>query len=375
MVACATLVGVVHLLGSRSVVVRSARSARLWLVALLALWLVMLALTPDATYLAFPWFFVLLHRLPRPAGLAAVAFTTAAAIGGFAWHQGDLTAAMVIGPVLGAVVVIGTVLGYHALQAESEQRRRLLVELSRTRDELAATERRAGVHEERERLSREIHDTLAQGLSSIQLLLQAAGRSLDPDRGVDAARAAGLVEQARVTAQDNLAEARRVVRALAPGDLQETTLSAALERLCSSTAAQTGVQVTYHHEGPVIPLPTAVEVALLRIAQSALGNMAQHSRATRADVTLTVMDTEVTLDVVDDGVGFEPASAAVEAVGPTDRGFGLRSMRSRTAELGGSLIVESRPGEGTAVSVHLGRVASIDTSPSGGSSDAAGGRR
>jgi signal transduction histidine kinase len=253
-------------------------------------------------------------------------------------------------------VVIATVFGYQGLHAESEQRRRLIFELDRTRSELAAVEHRAGVMDERERLAREIHDTLAQGLSSIQLLLRAANRSLDPQRQVDPARAWGLVEQARHEAQENLAEARRFVRALAPGDLEESTLAGALQRLCQTTSSRTGMAVAFHEVGPATPLATPVEVALLRIAQSALGNTTQHSRATRADVTLTVMDTAVTLDVVDNGIGFD-TSAPVPRTPVTggSGGFGLRSMTSRAAELGGILSVESQPGRGTAVSVLFDR--------------------
>lgn len=217
---------------------------------------------------------------------------------------------MVIGPVLGAAVAIATVFGYQALRVESEQRRRLILELDRTRSELATAQHRSGVLDERERLAREIHDTLAQGLSSIQLLLRAAGRSLDPERGVDPVRAAGLVEQARQAAQDDLLEARRVVRALAPADLEESTLAAALERVCDTASARTGMEVTFHLVGQAPDLATPVEVALLRIAQGALGNTAQHSGATRADVTLTCMDAEVTLDVVDDGRGFDPRASS-----------------------------------------------------------------
>jgi signal transduction histidine kinase len=271
---------------------------------------------------------------------------------------------MVIGPVLGAGVAIATVYGYHALQAESEQRRRLIVELDRTRAELAAEQHRTGVLDERERLAREIHDTLAQGLSSIQLLLRAAGRALDPAHQVggptqvDTTRAASLVEQARQTAQENLAEARRFVRELAPRDLEGSTLAAALQRLCDTTSSRTGIHVSFHEEGEASSLSTPIEVALLRIAQTALANTVQHSRATRADVTLTVMDRVVTLDVVDDGTGFDARSAlAGSAGGAVEAGFGLRSMQSRAAELGGVLTVESEPGKGTAVSVQFARSA------------------
>ncbi|WP_068399176.1 sensor histidine kinase, partial [Kribbia dieselivorans] len=307
-VLVAALVGAIYLLGPHLPgVTRSTRVAGLWLAALLLSWLGLLALTPEAIYLAFPWFFLLLHFLPRPVGLVAVAGATLAAIAGFGWHQHTITLAMVIGPVLGAAVAIATVLGYRALHEESERRRRLIIELDRTRADLAAAERRAGTLDERERLAREIHDTLAQGFSSIQLLLQAAGRSLDADRGVDTPRAAGLVEQARQTAHDNLAEARRLIAALAPHDLAESSLAAALQRLCATTTANSGIAVDFQAVGEPVTLPTPIEVALLRIAQGALANTVQHAGASRATVTLTTMDAAVTLDVVDDGIGLPPA--------------------------------------------------------------------
>ncbi len=155
------------------------------------------------------------------------------------------------------------------------------------------------------------------------------------------------------------------MRALAPGDLEESTLAAALGRLCGASSSRTGIDVSFHEVGPATTLATPVEVALLRIPQSALGNTAQHSQATRADVTLTVMDTAVTLVVVDDGIGFDTRApvAPVVATPVADRagGLGLRSMTSRAAELGGVLTVESHPGRGTAVSVLFER--SVATAP------------
>src|SRR6185312_13275489 len=189
-------VGVVYAAGAWLPMVRASTAAAVvWLGVLLACWVGLLVLTPDAIYLAFAWFFLILHLLPRRPGLLIVTFTVIAAIGGFAWHQETFTAAMAIGPILGAAVAIATVWGYQALQTESEQRRQLIDQLHQTRAELAAVERQAGVLGERERLAREIHDTLAQGLSSIQLLLRAAGRDLpaDPNTG----RTAELIEQAR----------------------------------------------------------------------------------------------------------------------------------------------------------------------------------
>lgn len=351
----AVIVGGLYTVGPRWVRTgRSRRNLAGWLVLLLLAWLGLLALTPDAVYLAFVWFVLLLHLLPRTAGLLAVGLTTVVAVAGFIWHQPTFTAAMVIGPVLGAVVAVATVRGYQGLQAVSEQRRRLIVELESTRAELAAAERHAGMLSERERLAREIHDTLAQGLTSIQLLLRAAGRSLEPDGNQDTPRAASLVEQARQAAQDNLGEARRFVRDLSPAALEHSSLPAALERLCDTASARGPAQVHFHHEGTPVALPTPIEVALLRIAQSAVANTTQHSGATRADITLTVMDDAVSMDIVDNGCGFDPAKAGPHAEPDLDgRGFGLISMRSRAAELGGTLTVESDANHGTAVSVHL----------------------
>ena len=118
-VLCSGLVAVVYAVGPHwTAVARSPRAAGTWLALLVAAWMALLLLSADAIYLAFPWFFLLLHLLPRAAGLTAVVVVTTAAVAGFAWHQKTLTAAMVIGPVLGAAVVIATVFGYQALLAE-----------------------------------------------------------------------------------------------------------------------------------------------------------------------------------------------------------------------------------------------------------------
>ena len=144
---------------------RSPRAAAGWLGVLAIAWLVLLALTPDGVWLAFPLFFLQLHLLPLRAGVSAVAASTLLAIGGFAWHAGRFSPAAAIGPIIGAAVAVATVLAYQALYRESEHRRRLLDELETARNDLAEAERTAGVLEERGRLAREIHDTLAQGLS------------------------------------------------------------------------------------------------------------------------------------------------------------------------------------------------------------------
>ncbi|MEV4428101.1 sensor histidine kinase [Streptomyces sp. NPDC049602] len=371
--AMAVVTGAVYAAGSYLPSVRSSqRAAGVWLAVLGASWLALLFLTPEALWLAFPLYFLQLHLLPTRWSLPAVTVTAGAAILSYVGHGAALNPGVFIGPLLGAAVAVATVLGYQALYRESERRRRLIEELIETRAELAAAERHAGTLAERERLAREIHDTLAQGLSSIQLLLRAAERALPPD-----SPAAGHIGRAREAAQDNLAEARRFVRALTPPDLEHGSLAAALERLCEPGPGpgpgtgpgprahdpvpgpgphdpgpygpEAGPRVRFSVSGTPVELPTPYEVALLRIAQSALANTVRHATASRAEITLSFMDASVTLDVVDDGRGFDPASVRPSS----DAGFGLPAMRSRAESLGGTFTVESAPGQGTAVAVSL----------------------
>ncbi|CAM3151938.1 sensor histidine kinase [Saccharomonospora xinjiangensis] len=346
---CAVFAAVYAAAGLRPLDVTSRRGAVTWLAALGAVWLALLILTPDAIWVAFPLFVLQLYLLPARWGVAAVALTTALAIGGFGWHQHALTSGMILGPLLGATVSVIGVLGYQALHRESERRRRLLDELTATRAELAAAERSAGVLAERERLAREIHDTVAQGLSSIQLLLRAAQRSL----ATGAPGAAGHIERARQAAADNLAEARRFVRDWSPPILEGRSLPDALDTLCATTADESGLLVNLHVSGTPFPLPTTAETTLWRVAQSALANVVRHAEAGTAEVTLSYMDTEVALDVVDDGVGFDPGAQPAPGTRKDGAGYGLAAMRARARAAGGDLVVESAPGRGTAVAVTL----------------------
>ncbi|MEV7780339.1 sensor histidine kinase [Kitasatospora sp. NPDC088351] len=359
-IAAATAMAAVYAAGPLvGAVRRSRRAAALWLALLGVTWVGVLIATPDGVWLAFPLYFLELHLLGRRSGLVAVGLTAVAAITAYSWHLHILSLAAAIGPALGGAVAVATVFGYQALYRESEERRRLIDELTEARADLAAAHHAAGVLAERERLAREIHDTLAQSLSSIQLLLRAAQRAL-PER---TEAAAGHVEQARQAAQDSLAEARRFVRALTPPDLEGGSLPLALERLCATTTAHSGLPVRLHVAGDPVRLPVPQEVALLRIAQSALGNTVRHARASHAEVTLSYMEGEVALDVLDDGAGFDPAAVASgAAAGEGDGGFGLPSMRARARALGGTFAVESAPGEGTALAVLL-PVAAVEERP------------
>ena len=309
-----------------------------WLAALTVLWLVLLALTPDAVYLAFGLFFVYLHLLPRPWSLVAVVSATAVGVLGFAAHRG-WSAGAVVGPVLGALVAIGIGLGYQALHREAVERERLIDELIGTRAILAEQERTAGKLAERERLAKEIHDTVAQGLSSIQLLLHAAEQAAPDHPALD------RIRLARETAAEDLAETRRLIDELSPAALDGQSLAEALERICLRAQSPT-LSTLLLVEGEPERLPMPVEAALVRIAQSAVANVVQHAQAARMRVTLTYGDTDAHLDIVDDGIGIDPDMLRH----PRSGAFGLAAMRSRVEQQGGAMTVESEPGR-TAVTV------------------------
>ncbi len=319
--------------------------AALWLGALTLEWAVLLWLTPEAAYLAFPLFFLYLHLLGRWVGPVAIALTTVVAIYAIGVH-GGWSVGGVVGPIVGAGVALLIGLGYQALATEAQQREALMAELVATRDQLAVTERESGVLAERARLAREIHDTVAQGLSSIQMLLYAAERA-DPDRpGIE------HIVLARETASNNLADARRFIRELTPPQLDDRGLGGALRRLADTQWAAAGLAVTVHVSDAVV-LPMSLQTALLRIAQGAIANVIQHAQATTATIALTVGAYTLTFSVADDGIGFDPDVALAES-GVSDS-FGLRATRERVQQLGGLLAVDSAPGRGSTVTVTLDR--------------------
>jgi signal transduction histidine kinase len=232
-------------------------------------------------------------------------------------------------------------------------------------EQLAASQHDAGVAAERQRLAHEIHDTVAQGLSSIQLLLHAAERDLSSGR-VDEARVAGAVtriRQARSAASDNLSEARAMIAALQPPTLSEFSLHTALARMAEQMGDVGDLEVSVEMDGEERDLPMGVEAALLRIAQGAVGNVVKHAEATRCRVTVTYAPDEVRLDIVDNGRGFDPVLADEDRAGLGHVGFA--TMRRRVAEQGGQLTLESGPGGPTAVSASIPLVVK-DPSSDGG---------
>lgn len=320
-----------------------------WLTALSAVWIADMAISPVAIYWVFVLFFVYLRAFNDWRGLAWVVVGLAVAIG-FQVPAG-LTLGGVMGPTLSAVVVVAINYAFTTISKVSKERLLLIDELLATREQLAASERETGRSQERERLAHEIHDTVAQNLSSIQMLLHAAeadlkGLSLD-----DASLHPPLrrMEAARRAASNNLAETRAMIAALTPAGLREASLAEALGRIAAEFAAASDMAIEVETHGDVSDLPMRVEAGLLRIAQGAVSNAVQHSGASRVRVTLTYEPDAVRLDVVDNGVGFDVAAQAGRPAGLGH--LGLDAMRSRAAELGGALEIESAPGGPTALSV------------------------
>jgi signal transduction histidine kinase len=314
---------------------RSKIADRTYFVGAAVLWVALMAADPD--------FLVLSLGVFAPLCLYDLAWGTVALVGtGGVWlwlqwtERGSipwntvLLVAMVVAFCLLGVGYFGTVM------RQNRERQRLIDELRRTQAELADAERQAGMMEERQRLARDIHDTLTQGFASIVMLLEAASASLEGD-----ARSRRHVGRALETARENLAESRRLVWAMRPAVLTDASLAEALERLGAQLRDDTGIKVETVVTGSPRSLHPEVETALFRIAQEALANVRHHANASVVTMTLSYMGDPVVLDVLDDGIGF--------AQGPGGSGVGLTAMRERAAALGGTLTVESAPGEGTTV--------------------------
>jgi signal transduction histidine kinase len=226
--------------------------------------------------------------------------------------------------------------------AQSQDRAALIEELEESREEVGRLSREAGVATERARLAAEIHDTLAQGFTSLVTLVQAAESELDGD--VEKARK-HLTLAAR-TARENLTEARALVAGLTPTALGTGSLDQAIHRQLARFAEENPIKVTYHADEDAVALPTVLEVVLLRMVQESLTNVRKHAHATEVTITLRVKENCASMRVEDNGAGFDPDE-------PVD-GFGLRGMRNRAAQVGGRLSVHSGPG-GTAVELEVPR--------------------
>ena len=321
---------------------QSTRGAVIYIVGAFALFTpaaVIFGATPLLLLVLCAQFFMVLEI--RWAVLAVVAFN-AVPLGHTMIEADWRPRAVLIALGWGAIILVFSVtfaMWIRGIIEQSAERAALIGQLEATRTELAAANHEAGVLAERERLAAEIHDTLAQGFTSVLMLLQAVESEVDRDP----AEGRRHLELAQRTARENLAEARTLVAALGPAGLEDTSLVEALRRLVDDVAATLGITATFDVTGEPGPLPAGIEVVLLRATQEALANVRKHAGATRVAVRLAY-GAETRLEITDNGRGFEPAQM---------NGFGLRGMRARVEQVGGALETASAPEAGTTTRVML----------------------
>ena len=293
-------------------------------------------------FLAYPqvWFLV---ESRLPGAVWTVALALASSVGPTrSWLRGEDPLTEVLEGSVGLLFSLALGFWISRVLQQSRERASLIEQLESTRAELATAHREQGVVAERERLAREVHDTLAQGYTSIVVLAQTAAAQVGPDP--DGARdRLALIEE---VARDDLAEARAMVAAFSPVALDGSTLADALARLADRFGRETGtaVRVDTTALGPGTELRRDEEIVLLRGAQEALTNVRRHAAASAVVVRLSRVGGQVSVHVEDDGVGFDPA---------TVQGAGLSGLRDRVGQVGGALDVVSAPGAGTRVTVRV----------------------
>ena len=342
----------------------------------MAVFFIVLAILMALLVLRAPWYgfftftgylyaFYLPPGRPRAAGVALIALITATSQNGGLprhWTAGAIGIYLVIICINVGVASALTWFGWVSAQ-QNDQRKQMVEELSEANkrlesileenqglhDQLLAQAREAGVLDERQRMAREIHDTLAQGLTGIITQLQAAER-----HGQSEAERQRHLELATQLARDSLTEARRSVQAMQPEPLESARLPEALADVAGKWTRIHGLPATVTTTGQPRRIRPDAEITLLRTAQEALVNVAKHARARKVGLTLSYMEDQVNLDIRDDGVGFDPQPAgAMVPARAGGSGYGLLAMRQRIEGVAGTLEVESAPGGGTAISASV----------------------
>ncbi|WP_460431759.1 sensor histidine kinase [Amycolatopsis echigonensis] len=311
------------------------------LIALTATAILATTVASFVLFLACPLLFMLLDLRPAIAATTLlILLEPVSAVLSGGWNRELLSILLPMTAILIVFSVLAGKVTSDVLQ-QSHARADLIRELESSQAEVARLSREAGTAAERERLAREIHDTLAQGFTSIITLTQAIESELDTDLST-VRRHLALAGR---TARENLAEARAMVAALAPSDLATGSLPEAVQRQADRLAEETGIPVECEVDDALPSLSTVVEVVLLRAAQEALSNVRKHSGATLVRVRLSAVDGAIRLRVADNGCGFTPDADGA--------GFGLRGMRSRAEQVGGALEVRTGANGGTELELEV----------------------
>ena len=308
-----------------------------WVIVLVATSSVLVLLAPSFAWCSFGLFFLCRKSLQGIAGYLAGGLTILAAALSWFIFSGGTDIVMLLGPLaIGAMLTVV----FAQMEQDAAEQRRLNEEISSAQLKLAASERRAGIIAERERVAREIHDTVTQSLASSLLLLEAAHRKWPAETARDEVRHAGDL------IRNNLSETRRLVHDLASPAVDTGPLPEVLR----DAAAAYVPQVQLHVVGTAREVPPEVRHALLRVVQSAAANVKLHAMAEQATVTIGFLQDTVTLDIHDNGRGFNPEQISAPS---ESGGYGLRAMKQRVEQLGGEFSVESTPGAGTIVAAQI----------------------
>jgi signal transduction histidine kinase len=335
-VAAIAAMVVVHVAVGRRLIVKDIEDRRNLAVALgeVALFAVGVAAAPVTTWLLFALIPLFFQMVPLRSAIALVLLANLAnPVVDLVEQTGMFGIDLLIGVISSAT---GGWIGFWNTRVieQSFERGRLIEQLEASRAENARLSHEAGVAAERARLAGEIHDTLAQGFTSIITLLQAADPRLRDERVALAVR----------TAKENLAEARALVSDLSPAALASGSLVDSVRRAASRFSEESGVPATVRVTGTERALPTSAEVVLLRATQEALTNVRRHAHAASVQVVLGYTGDAVRLTVRDDGRGFTPGEAD---------GFGLGGMRARAEQVNGTLTVASTTGDGTTIELEV----------------------
>ena len=323
---------------------RDAARARGYLLVLILVVPTVAAIAPHTSFMLFlavPQVWFLCDRV-RDGVIGTVTLTVGVGVGYVIAVGSSNDHLLEIALTMGVSLFFSLLLGVWISRVidQSRGRAELIQELEVTRAELAEAHHAQGVTAERERFAREIHDTLAQGFTSVVMLSQAAAAQLSRDPAAVADQLAAIER----TARENLAEARAVVAAFSPVALDGTDLGGALRRLAERFSQETGIAVDVEVGADGLGLARDREVVLLRAAQEALANVRRHADAGAVTIRLHLADGAAQVEVSDDGSGFDPAAA---------HGFGLSGMRDRVHDVGGDVDVVTGPGRGTRVRVSV----------------------
>ena len=294
--------------------------------------------------IAYPVIWTVLDRT-RTAIIANVFLALAIGIGIFVGAGATTSALILAATIEGLSLAFSLALGLWitGISVKSAERKLLIDELESAQEQLAALSRDAGAATERERLAREIHDTIAQDLTGLVLTAQRGLRELRAGNSAGAEKQLGVLEE---NARHALTETRALVASGAAVGVDAGGLAIALRRLAERFERETSILVTVEADDPAA-LNRDREVVLLRCAQEALANVRKHSTASTAALILTARDGEIDLSISDDGGGFDPAAPS--------SGFGLTGLRERLALVRGTLAVTASPGGGTTLLASLPR--------------------